>query len=62
MFFFGFPSVTEFIDQRSSLNLMHQIACCAALVSPIGSLMLLLKCLTCLYRPMFAIVDFCELI
>jgi len=30
---------------------MHQITCCAALVSPIGSVMLLLNCfiIMCLY-------------
>ena len=57
MLFFGFPSVTEFIDQRRSkfsLNLMHQIMCCAALVSPrIGNVIVEMSRVY-----MFTIVDF----
>jgi len=59
MSFFGFPSVTEFIDQRIgvnfSLNLMHQITCCAALVSP--RIDIVIVEMTHVF--MFATVDLC---
>jgi len=63
MSFFGFPSVTEFIDQRIgvnfSLNLMHQITCCAAFVSPrIGNVNVEMSARVY----MFAAIDFHELI
>jgi len=52
MSFFGFPSVTEFIDQRrsnffSKFNASDKLRVVLRL-SVLGSVMLLLKCLMCL--------------
>jgi len=52
MSFFGFPSVTEFIDRRrskffSKFNASDNVLCCAC--QSTGSILLLLKFLTCLY-------------